>query len=324
MKTVAIIDLDTPCYAAAAVCDNKSILVKHNPTGKEKIFKNRTEFKELIKSKSAKYNLEDYSITDIQEPEPVENACHIVKTGINRILEDIDPDEVIFVISGSSNFRDNLALPSKYKSNRQDMIRPVLLQDVREFAKNKYKPFVAQNEEADDMQVYMGYDALSNGYKPVLVTIDKDVLAYSGLYVYNQDKPEVGIQEIPKFGYLEIDSKNKVRGKGFLWYCFQQLNGDITDGYKPTDLAGIKFGEKSAYKLLTDCKNEQEALSVVVDAYRRWYPSDFIYVDWQGVTHGASYESILDMYFKCCRMKSHEFDELDSVDFFTRKYGVKV
>jgi len=321
-KTIVIADLDTPCYAAAAVCDNRSVLVKHEPTGKTKVFKNRTEFKNLLKSKG-KSNFEEYSFEDIQEPEPVENACHTLKMGINRILEAIQPDEVIYVISGSSNFRDNLPLPTKYKSSRADMLRPALLGDVREFVKKKYKPLVAQNEEADDMQVYLGYEELYKGNKPIAVSIDKDILAYSGLFVLNQDKLEEGIQEIPQLGYLEIDAKNKVRGKGFLWYCLQHIVGDITDGYKPTDLAGVKFGEKSAYKLLVNCKTEQEALLVVKDMYKQWYPDTFTYKDWQGVEHEANYKSILDLYFKCCRMKSHEFDELNSEEFFA-KYGVEL
>lgn len=321
-KTIAIIDLDTPCYAAAAVCDNRSVLIKHEPTGRTKVFKNRTEFKDLLKAKG-KSNFEDYSVQDIQEPEPIENACHTVKMGINRILEAINPDEVIYVISGSSNFRDNLPLPTKYKSTRVNMLRPVLLNDVREYVKKKYKPLVANNEEADDMQVYLGYEELYRGNKPVLVSIDKDTLAYSGLFLFNQDNPEWGIQELPNFGYLEIDHKNKVRGKGFLWYCLQQLLGDRVDNYRPADLSGIKFGEKSAYKLLTDCKTEQEALLVVLDMYKQWYPDIFNYTDWQGVEHEANYKTILDLYFKCCRMKSHEFDELNADEFFD-KYGVEL
>lgn len=321
-KTTAIVDLDTPCYAAAAVCDNRSVLVKHEPTGKTKVFKNRTEFKDLLKSKG-KSNFEEYSFEDIQEPEPIENACHTLKMGINRILEAVEPDEVIYVISGSSNFRDNLPLPTKYKSSRASILRPALLGDVREFVKKKYKPLVTQNEEADDMQIYLGYEELYKGNKPVLVSIDKDCLAYSGLFIFNQDKSELGVQEIPKLGYLEIDSKNKVRGKGFLWYCFQHLVGDIVDGYRPTDLTNVKFGEKSAYKILVGCKTEQEALLAVLDTYKKWYPDTFTYTDWQGVEHEANHKTILDLYFKCCRMKSHEFDELNAEEFFA-KYGVEL
>ena len=39
------------------------------------------------------------------------------------------------MLSGKNNFRDNLPLPSKYKGNREDMIRPLLLNDVKDYIK---------------------------------------------------------------------------------------------------------------------------------------------------------------------------------------------
>ena len=322
-KRIAIIDLDTPCFAASAVAEKRSILVTHKPSNIQKQFNTRTDFKSLLKSKNKLDRLEEYEIVDHQEPEPIENACYTLKRMIENYQEAIGAEEAMFFISGKGNFRDDLDLPNKYKSNRTDMIRPLLLQDVRKFATLKYRATVTNGYEPDDAIIFTAYDLKRRGYEPVIISIDKDSLAYSGLLLYNQDKPEKGVIEIPNFGSLWIDDKNKVRGIGFIWYCFQHLLGDKTDFFCPTDICNIKFGEKSAYNLLKDCKNETEALQVVVDQFKKWYPEATTYIAWNGKEYTKNYVELLDLYFKCCRMKSHEFDELDFVEFVDQ-YGVKL
>lgn len=321
---ILIIDLDTPCFAAAAVSEDRSVLVTHEPTGIEKSFKTRTEFKEVLKAKQREDKLSEYSFKDIQEPEPIENACHTLKSMLSKYGEALEsPNESIYFISGSSNFRDNLPLPTKYKSSRTNILRPLLLSDVKKFATAKFKARVCHGEEPDDSIIYTAYDLQRQGYDPVVVTIDKDSLAYSGLSIYNQDKPEQGIVKIPELGSLWIDDKNKVRGNGFLWYALQHTNGDKTDCFNPAELAGVKYGEKSSYKLLHECKSEEEALNKILWQYKKWYPKAITYTAWNGVEHVADYVSIADMYFKCCRMKTDEFDDLDFVKF-CNKYGVQV
>jgi len=320
-KKILIIDLDTPCFAAAAVSEDRSVLVTHELTGIQKSFKTRTEFKEVLKAKQKEDKITEYSFKDVQEPEPIENACHTLKSMLARYIETLEVEEVIYFISGKDNFRDNLPFPTKYKSSRATTLRPLLLSDVKKFAAAKYKAVVCNGEEPDDAIIYTAYDLKNRGYEPIIMTIDKDSLAYSGLQIYNQDKPEQGIVEIPQLGSLWIDDKNKVRGNGFLWYALQHILGDKTDSFNPAELAGIKYGEKSAYKLLHECKSEQEALSKVIQQYKQWYPKPVTYTAWNGVEHTADYIQIADMYFKACRMKTDEFDDLDFVKF-CNKYGV--
>jgi hypothetical protein len=320
-KTVLLIDLDTPIFAASAVSEQRSVIVTHIPTGKQKIFKTRTEFKDSMKAKNKEINQADYSFEDKQEPEAIENACHTLKMMIKGIEEEVQADEVLYFVSGKDNFRDKLELPIKYKSSRSNVLRPLLLKDVRQFAINKFKPEVCDFEEADDRIIYRAYDEIQKGNKAIVVTIDKDAKAYCGIYIFNQDHRELGVNEIPQLGSLIVDEKNKVRGDGFLWYAFQHLNGDMTDCYKPTDLCKVKFGEKSAYKLLKDCKSEKEALEVVIKQFKTWYPEAVTYTDWSGKEHTKDHIQIADLYFKCCRMKSNEFDDLDFVEF-CKQYGV--
>jgi hypothetical protein len=322
-KRILLLDLDTPIFASSAVSETKSVLVTHRPTGKQKVFKNRKEFKELLKQKEKLDKLSEYSIEDKQEAQPIENACHTLKMMIGRVIEDVQADEVMYFISGENNFRDSLPLPIKYKSGRSDTIRPLLLKDVKKFATKKYNAEICHGDEPDDRIIYRSYELKDKGCTPIVATIDKDALAYSGILLYNQDKPKQGIIEIPQLGSLWIDENKKVRGVGFLWFCHQMLIGDQTDTYRPTDLCKIQFGEKSSYKLLENCKTEKEALEVVIQQYEKWYPDEFEYTAWDGNNHKVTYKDILLLYFRCVRMKSNEFDELNFFEF-CQTYGVNL
>ena len=173
-------------------------------------------------------------------------------------------------------------------------------------------------EECDDMQVWMGYEELQKGNVPVLIASDKDAKAYSGLFLFNPDKPELGVIEIGQLGSIIIDDKNKVRATGLLQYSLQMLIGDTVDSYRPTELCGVKFGEKGAYKLLKDCTTEQDALLVVINQYKLWYPSEFSYNTWDGVAKESSWKHMLNLYHCCVRMKETKDDALIAYDFYRR------
>lgn len=321
-KTVAIIDLDTPIYKVAAACEERSILVKHSPTGIEKSFKTRTEFKELLKKKDKLDALEDYLIGDVQKAEPIENALHLLKNQVDRILEPLWADEVVFLMSGRTNFRNDLPLPTKYKSSRT-AVRPLLLKQVQQYAKKKYNTIESINCEPDDAQIFIGYEYLNKGHKPIIVSSDKDSKAYSGLHLYNPDKPDDGIVEIPKLGTIEIDSKNKVRAWGMMQYGLQMKIGDITDSYRPTELCKVKYGEKSAHKSLVECKTEQEVLLEVIRQYKEWYPEEFTYIAWNGKAVESNWKHMLSLFHKCVRMQEVENDALIAYDFYNR-FGVNL
>lgn len=319
-KTIVIYDGDTLSYRASAAIEARTVEATHIPTGKVKVFNTRTELKKSLLAKQKEYNPELFSFKDIQTPEPKVNAFSIMKNQIERINSDLFADEYLICLSGKKNFRDSLALPSKYKGNRSGTIRPIYLKECKEFLYKNHPSLLAVERESDDDIIIKGYEYLDKGYTVILAGQDKDAHAYSGLtlYDYTQACPELIL--IPKFGYLENTGK-KITGKGFLWCCFQILNGDKTDNFKPCELANVTFGDISAYNLLKDCKDEKEALEVIVNKYKEWYPSDFQYTAWNGEIIQANYKTILDLYFKCARMKTTEDDALDSEVFF-KEHGV--
>lgn len=319
---IALFDADIICFRSAAVSEKRSVVVTHIPSGKAKEFDTRTAFKDYLKSKDIPFEKEKYSFEDKQEEIDFNIACKITDALISDIQAKVWADESILYISGSNNFRNALALPTQYKGNRKDTIKPLLLSRIRKYVIKKYNAVVVDDHEVDDEVIIAGYEYQSKGYDVTIITNDKDSNAYSGLKLFDFTKEDAHEVLIPSFGSLYLDDKKKVRGNGFLWFCFQWINGDITDCFKPSELAGVKFGDMSAYKLLVDCCHESEALQVVIQQYKEWYPKKFTYMDWEGITRKATYKDMMKMYFKCCRMKTTRDDILDCTDMMIA-HGIK-
>jgi len=75
-----------------------------------------------------------------------------------------------------------------------------------------------------------------------------------------------------------------VKGTGHLWRLTQLLVGDLEcDGFSPTRYLGIKYGKKSAYDALHNCKTLKEACEVCVKQYWKWFPSGEVkFQSWSG------------------------------------------
>ena len=318
-----MIDGDILCFRTSAACEVRSVEVLHNKSTKKKIFKNKTEFKDFLKAKEFKYVEQDYTFTDVQTLNDEMSYQFLLKNQMKSLNERLWWDEVKVLISGKNNFRDQLPLPRKYKGNREGTLKPLVRQECKDYLIGKYKAEVINGCETDDALIYIGYEYLSKGYEVIIVSNDKDSNCYTGLKLYDYTKENPEIIEIPKLGSLWIDPKGKVRGLGFLHYCHQMLIGDLTDGYKPTDLTNpkVSFGERSSLDLLEECSSEQEALQVVISQYMKWYAKWFTYTDCFGMQLEANWKDILDMYHKCVRMKETPDDRLVFNDF-AMKYGI--
>ena len=317
-----IYDSDALAYRAAAVVDQRSVKITHKQSGKSRVFKNRTEHKEGLLLKGKPFDKNDWLFEDKVQPGELSHCLKILKNQIENINDRLFADEYLMCIQGKTNFRDRLPLPSQYKGSRVDLARPTHLKEAKMYLYKNHPSLVAKDRECDDDVIIQGYLYLSKGYTPILVSQDKDAFAYSELNLYDFTQEDPKIRLIPFFGSL-WDTGKKITGEGFLWFCMQLLNGDSTDNYKPCELAGVKFGEASAFKILKNCTNEKDALNVVINKYKEWYPEPFEYKDWTGTIQKADYKFLLDLYFKCARMMKHEKDKLDSVKFLDQ-YGINL
>jgi len=307
------IDGDILAYRAAAACEKRSIVVTHRGSGREKEFDTRTEFKKSLEG--SKWTILDFDVVDKQEAENPVFAKHSVKTTINSICEACGTDNYHIVMSGKGNFRLDLPLPTRYKSNRSGMTKPLLLPDVRDYLVQHHAAEVTEGVEADDVLCEYAYTGFKEGRIIVQSSIDKDALSNMG-YVYDWTKMEKPIY-ISGIGNLE-ESVKKVTGTGRKWFAFQQIVGDVADGFKPTELCGIKYGEKSAYKLLNDLKTDKEIWQAVYNQYKVWYPEPVTYKAWDGTEYTKDAAELLQLYTDCCHMRRWKNDRVVVKDVLTK------
>lgn len=321
--TTLLIDGDIIAYRAAAASQTTSVLVKHK-SGLEKEFKNRTEFKKFLKAKGKEQYIDDYEFEDVQTPEPIEFCLHSIKATLRNLESLTFADKVEIYIGGSSNFRNSLPLPIKYKGNREDTIRPFHLQAARDYLMNVHDGIRAKHIEADDVLNIRGYEELSKGRIAIIGSNDKDTLQSEGLCMYDWTVENPEIIEIPTTGYL-VKNKSIIKGCGLKFFAFQLLFGDTADNYHPTDvLPEIKYGQVAAYKDLDHLWEPSEILQKVIDKYKEWYPEKFDYLTWDGkLIKDADWEHMLSMYFKLAYMKRKWTDDSNWKEFFSER-GVKL
>lgn len=318
-ETILLVDADTVAFRAAAVCEKRSVDVTHIPSGKVKTFKTRTEFKNRLTEKNGNLDsLKDYSFADVQTPESVANALQAAKSIMTKIFTSIEPDDMIVYIGGKDNFREKLPLPSKYKGNRGDMLRPVLLDEVKSYITRKYKAKSPVGIEADDAINIRGYEELAKGNSVIIASNDKDTFQSEGLKMFDYTKEKPFIFDIPEIGSLTVKGA-ECKGAGLKFFAYQLLCGDNTDNYKPTEICKARFGATGAFKLIQPLESSAEILEAVVQKYKEWYPDVVTYNTWDGKEITTNWEGILDLYFQCAYMKRSKDDPSDWKLFFKER-----
>lgn len=321
-KKLVVVDADTLVFRSAAASEDRTVEVEYLPAGRKKVYKNRTEFKKAMLEKGFQIKPEEFKFTDIQEPEPVENCLHNIKIQANNILEMFSDADVIFVAGDSNNFRLDLPLPTRYKSNRDGMLRPVLLKEAREYFVKKFNALSADGFEADDLANILAYEGLRKGKEAILLSPDKDAKQSVGLKLFdytNPDKPVVHIQNWHEMNLVKGDFKSY----GVPFFCYQMTRGDKVDCVTPYELTGKQFGDSGAYKLLSDCKTAQQCLEAVAKKFQEWYPEPVTYYAWNKQECTKDWKDLLQLYFSSVYMLRDENDETTVEEFFD-SYGVKL
>lgn len=319
-KRILILDGDSIAYKCAAATEQRMIEVMHKPTKRTKVFKHRTEFKAVMKAKNKEIT-SDYEVVDKQVPSDLEVCLKTVKQHITRLEEGLFSDRVVIYCGEQDNFRKQLPLPSEYKGNRKNTIRPVHLEAAKEYLARTWKAEKAVGYEVDDACCIRGYEELHKGNTPLLFHYEKDQNSHNGLSLVDEIEDRLVEEEIPELGYLVLDSKGKVKGKGLMFLCLQWCWSDPVDFYKAYELSDIAFGEKSAYDLLHKATSVKELLELVIKQFKIFYPEPFLYNDWRGIEHKADWQAMMEMYFACCWMKRSKQDDSKPYQLFNQ-YGV--
>jgi 5'-3' exonuclease len=147
-------------------------------------------------------------------------------------------------LTGSTNFRFDIAKSYPYKGNRKANEKPKYLKSARDYMVDKYSAVISVEEEADDL---IGIGAAELGYNCVVASIDKDML------------------QLPcwHFNFVKGEWSKVDQWGGDLFFYTQVLTGDAADNIK--GLKGI--GPKKAEKLLQGCKSVDDLWEACVKAY---------------------------------------------------------
>lgn len=313
----AVIDLDLYKYHASAAGEKRSVLVTHRASKRTIEVQTRTDWygdwrkkeggklAEINEGRNSPFTWDEFDYEDIQRPEPIENVLHTAKVMVEKDLKSSGAERYLAFLGEGDSFRVGLSTIKKYK-DRDNLLKPLLLDEVTDYLKNKFKAEVVQNIENDDKVVIECYK------QPTRFALieDKDFWGCA-INVWDRNQQERGIVNCNKFGKLFLDSKGKVRGEGRIFCYWQWLSDDITDGYAANSASDKRWGAKSAYKALVDTETDKEAIQAVVDSYKLLYPEPKEVVGWRGDTILVDHLYMLQENFDMCRML-RSMEELDS------------
>lgn len=165
-----LVDADSIAYRAAAAAEKRIWLVFADeeflasfPLKKEAI-----EWAEMVGIDEPRFELK-------KEPEPVENALHNVKSIIKNLVDAIGPKKYDLILTGETNYRNEIATIKPYKGNRENLERPYHLAACREYMVNQYWARIVEGYEADDECAM-----LQRGDETCIASIDKDLLMVPG------------------------------------------------------------------------------------------------------------------------------------------------
>lgn len=314
---IAVFDADEIAFIVAAACEQRMVKVINSSNKAEGVLKNRTEFKKLVAGLDIPEDF--FSYEDVQIAEPIQNAISTIKKRIAKQAKRVNAGVYELYIGGADNFRDFLPLPTKYKSNRKETVKPLLLKEIRSYLIDYKGATIVNGREADDALTSRMYDGFKSGQKIVGMTQDKDATQSSG-WLLNPNKDEPA-KFIKGFGELYIDysgAKDKVRGLGRKFLYLQCLIGDDIDGYNPRDLVqkitGKRptYGEKTAFKQMLECSSDKKCLQLIAETYKKWFGAgEFTYECWQGESHTITWIEAFQMYFDAAYMQRWEGDHIN-------------
>jgi 5'-3' exonuclease len=157
-----------------------------------------------------------------------------------------------------------------YKAGRA--AKPHYLKFIKELLKEQYNAQEIKGFEADDA---LGMFANS---RTILSHIDKDIDMIGGCWHYNHVTHDVYYVE-DGLGHLEFnEEKNKVIGRGLIFFYIQMLTGDAIDNIpgckNPEKVHFAKppnISAKEAYRILQGVASEDVAFNYVAQMYQHTY-----------------------------------------------------
>ena len=165
------------------------------------------------------------------------------------ILMGVDHDDCFYDnwklhLTGSGNFRNDVAVTAPYKGNRADKQKPKHLEGVRQHLVDSWDAVMNNGQEADDA---ITIDATANEGNTIICSLDKDFMQKSGWH----------------YNFIKKEHRFVSEEEGVRFFYSQILMGDVADNIKGLS----KVGPVKANKMLAECTTEKEMYDVCVNAY---------------------------------------------------------
>jgi len=141
-------------------------------------------------------------------------AKDMFRSLVDSTSRELSSDDLVFVLSGDSNFR--YTLDPSYKSNRKGSRKPIVYRELAEWLRGEYPGRVVSKPvlEADDYLGILSTSPTLNGVERIIVSEDKDLLTVPGKLYRKGELLSVSEEEADDY------------------WRYQTLTGDPTDGYK--------------------------------------------------------------------------------------------
>lgn len=144
---------------------------------------------------------------------------------IARYKETLEPGikKTVTVILSDPHANWRYDVDHNYKSNRKELVKPMLLDFLKQYLRDEYDAIHLPRLEADDTLSLLATDPRlpAPGLKTIIVGRDKDFKSIPG---YHHQYGHVDANGKPIVDYITLEEANR-------WHAIQSLSGDMTDGF---------------------------------------------------------------------------------------------
>lgn len=324
-KPTIVIDFDAILFKSCCAVEKRSVKIINKITQEEFIRKNISSFwgrgkniggelREINSKKDSPYTKDDFLVVPQQEVDDFKNAICILNNTINSFCSLTNTTKWYGYVGGVGNFRIDEAQLIPYKQNRENLIKPIYYDQMKDHMLNKVGIFSVNGKEVDDQISTDCYDSYRNWKKTgkeqdklIAVVSDKDYKGCLGWFYY----PDFDFEPTLIEGLGEISlNDDKVHGAGRAWKYFQFF-GDQTDGFSANYHSDKPFGTISAYRALDGCRTDKEYFESIVKTYKELYPVSKEIENFRGDLVQVSWLSMLQENVLFAHLERWEGDRLD-------------
>lgn len=322
-----VLDADPIKFACASKGESRTVKIVHKVSGDEYETKTRTEWYGEWRKKSGgilaelnsklpegkKMLPDDFDYYDIQTPEPLSNVLHTTKLYTQNIIDMCGANSFSMLVGKGESWRVERSTLQKYKGQRKELIRPLLMDEVVDYLVRKFDAEIVTDLEVDDRLVIDTYG--KKGY--FACGVEKDMYSCPMNFL-DSTKPELGVQNGNQFGKLWLNEKGEVKGIGRMHLLWQTCTNDNSDHYAANCFSDLKWGAKSGYDALKDCSNDRELFQTAYNVFKKLYPESKKVVGWRGDEIEIDAMYVFQECFDMARMIRWEDDRVNLSDVFDK------